>query len=232
MIEWLNGWGIMAFQFLPPSSSSPMPSCSILLLQLYLTQHCIQYRAMQVLVWSADGNLDYLGHKHIPLFAVAVATLLFLWLLYTLLLLGQWLHGFNCHLITCMLLKLKPFLDAHYAAFKDKHRYWFGLLLLIRAANLLISAIIPQNSARVVEFSVAVSSMLLSFWGRNVYRSSAVGIFSAALFLNLALLNVTKLFTTDSDGDIAAVSFTLVAIAFAQFLGLYTSTKSHCNCQA
>ena len=225
MIEWLNGWGIMAFQFLPPSSSSPMPSCSILLLQLYLTQHCIQYRAMQVLVWSADGNLDYLGHKHIPLFAVAGATLLFLWLLYTLLLLlGQWLHGFNCHLITHM---LKPFLDAHYAAFKDKHHYWFGLLLLIRAANLLISAIIPQNSARVVEFSVAVSSMLL-FWGQNVYRSSAVGIFSAALFLNLAILNVTKLFTTDSDGDITAVSFTLVAIA----IPWTTSTQSHCNCQA
>ena len=44
-------------------------------------------------VWSADGNLDYLGPEHAPLFAVAAATLLFLWLPYTLLLfLGQWLH--------------------------------------------------------------------------------------------------------------------------------------------
>ena len=37
-------------------------------------------------VWSADGNLEYLGPKHAPLFAVAAATLLFLWLPYTLLL--------------------------------------------------------------------------------------------------------------------------------------------------
>jgi len=36
-------------------------------------------------VWSADGNMDYLGSKHAPLFAVAVATLLILWLPYTLL---------------------------------------------------------------------------------------------------------------------------------------------------
>ena len=43
-------------------------------------------------VWSADGNIDYLGPKHVPLFVVALATLLFLWLPYTLLfLLGQWL---------------------------------------------------------------------------------------------------------------------------------------------
>ena len=109
----------------------------------YTTLHTAQG---QVLVWSADGNLDYLGSEHVPVFAVALAVPLFLWLPYTLLLfLGQWLHRFNCCIITRMLLKLKPFLDAHYAAFKDKHRYWFGVLLLARAAILLTSAIVPAN---------------------------------------------------------------------------------------
>ena len=109
----------------------------------YTTLHTAQG---QVLVWSADGNLDYLGSEHVPVFAVALAVPLFLWLPYTLLLLlGQWLHRFNCRIITRMLLKLKPFLDAHYAAFKDKHRYWFGVLLLARAAILLTSAIVPAN---------------------------------------------------------------------------------------
>ena len=51
-------------------------------------------------VWSADGNLEYLGPEHAPLFAVAAATLLFLWLPYTLFLfLGQWLHKCNCGLV-------------------------------------------------------------------------------------------------------------------------------------
>ena len=46
-------------------------------------------------VWSADGNLDYLGPEHAPLFVVAAATLLFLWLPYTLLLfLGHLRRGF------------------------------------------------------------------------------------------------------------------------------------------
>ena len=102
-------------------------------------------------VWSADGNLDYLGPQHPPLFAVAAATLLFLWLPYTpLLFLGQWLHRCNCRLITCTMMKIKPFLDAHYGPLNGHHRYWFGALRLVRAVNLLISAVIPANRANSV----------------------------------------------------------------------------------
>ena len=64
----------------------------------YTTLHTTQGRK---LVWSADGNLDYLGPKHIPLFCAAVASLVFLWFPYTLLLLlGQWLHRLNYHIIS------------------------------------------------------------------------------------------------------------------------------------
>ena len=182
----------------------------------YTTLYTTQGRK---LVWSADGNLDYLGPKHIPLFCVAVAALVFLWFPYTLLLLlGQWLHRLNYRIITRMLLSLKPFLDVHFAAFKDKHRYWFGLLLLVRAANLLISAIIPDNTTGIVEFSTAILSVLPTFWGQKVYRSSAVGTFGTAFLLNLAIVNITK--NNYSNGNVDVASFTLIAIALAQFLGL------------
>ena len=173
----------------------------------------------QKAVWSADGNLDYLGPHHAPLFAVAAATLLFLWLPYTLLLfLGQWLHRFNCRLITRMLMKMKPFLDAYYAPFKDKHRYWFGAILLVRAAVLLTSALVPANSSRIVVFSIALSTVLLLLWGQNVYRNSATRMFDMSYFVNLALLAITKLFTNKA--NISEASYVLIGIAFAQFLGL------------
>ena len=178
----------------------------------------------QKLVWSADGNLDYLGPKHIPLFCVAVAALVFLWFPYTLLLLlGQWLHRLNCRVITHLLLKLKPFLDAHFAAFKDKHRYWFGLLLFVRVANLLISESIPDNNNAIVEFSTAILCILLTSWVQKAYCSSAVGTFGTAFLLNLSIMKLTKLFSMIiSDGNIAVAhaSFTFIAIALAQFLGL------------
>ena len=47
----------------------------------------------QELVWSADGNVAYLGRDHAPLFTVAVIILLFYTIPYTLLVLtGQWFH--------------------------------------------------------------------------------------------------------------------------------------------
>ena len=70
-------------------------------------------------VWSADGNVDYMTSKHAVLFSVAVTILLLIWLPYTLLLfLGQFLHKCNCQLITKLLIKIKPFLDAHYGPLK------------------------------------------------------------------------------------------------------------------
>ena len=174
----------------------------------------------QKAVWSADGNLDYLGPEHAPLFAMAIATLLFLWLPYTLLLfLGQWLHKFNCLLITRMLMKMKPFLDAYYAPFKDKHRYWFGALLLVRAAVLLTSAVVPANNSRIVVFSIALSAVLLPLWGQNVYRNSTIRMFDMWYFVNLALLAVIKLFNNDENISEAPYNI-LIGIAFAQFLGL------------
>ena len=73
-------------------------------------------------VWSADGNVDYLGPKHTPLFVTAVTLLFFAWLPYTLLLfLGRWLHKCNSRLINKPLIMMKPFLDAHYGPLKGKH---------------------------------------------------------------------------------------------------------------
>ena len=123
-------------------------------------------------VWSADGNVDYLSSKHAPLFAVAVAALMFLWLPYTLLLfLGQWLHRCNCQLIIHILMKMKPFLDTHYGPLKGKHHYWFGTLLLARAAILLISTLIPANYSVIVSFCVSVSAAILMFFAPSLLRA-------------------------------------------------------------
>ena len=171
-------------------------------------------------VWSADGNLDYLGPEHAPLFAVAVATLLFLWLPYTLLLfLGQWLHRCNCRLITRIMMKIKPFLDAHYGPLNGHHRYWFGALLLVRAVILLISALIPANRAIITVYSITVCVLvLMTGFAVGVYRSFAVATFNAVWFVNLGLLSSSH--TPFEGNKFSIASNCLIGLAFAQFIGL------------
>ena len=172
-------------------------------------------------VWSADGNLDYLGPEHAPLFAVAVATLLFLWLPYTLLLfLGQWLHRCNCRLITRLMMKIKPFLDAHYGPLKGNHRYWFGALLLMRAVILLISALIPTNRAIITVYSINVCTLVLIGFAVGVYRSFSVAIFDAVWFVNLGLLSASYMFTTFEGYNLSIAVNCFFGLAFAQFIGL------------
>ena len=172
-------------------------------------------------VWTADGNVDYLGPKHAPLFTTAVAVILFLWLPYTLLLfLGQWLHRCNCRLVVKMLIKIKPFLDAHYGHVKSKHRYWFGALLLVRAVILLISALIPANRSSAVVLCILVSAAVLTHFGHLVYRNLAVATFDITFFMNLVLLTGANSFITTAGGGLAMSAYTLIGIAFVQFAGL------------
>ena len=177
-------------------------------------------------VWSANGNIDYLGPKHAPLFVAALATLFFLWLPYTLLLLlGQWLRRFDNRLLTRMLMKIKPFLDAHYGPLKDKHYYWFGALLFIRIVILLISLVLPANNFSVFTLSISVSAGALVVFtsiGPAVYRIKVTSVFETAIFTNLALLSLAKFYVNAAGGNQAAVTYLLIGMAFAQFLGLVT----------
>ena len=165
--------------------------------------------------------MDYLGSKHSPLFAIAVFTLVFLWLPYTLLLfLGQWLHRCNCRLVTTFLVNMKPFLDVHYGPLKGRHRYWFGTLHLVRATILLISALIPSDHSSIVAISTSASAVLLILFGSVVYCNSAVSLFNMAFYSNLILFTATILYIKTSGGDLAVAAYILIGIAFLQFIGL------------
>ena len=119
-----------------------------------------------------------------------------------------------------MLMRIKPFLDAHYGPLKSKHRYWFGAVLLVRAAILLISAFVPANRSSIVVLCVLVSAVALAYFGQLVNRNLAVAMFNIASFMNLVLLTGAYSFITTAGGDVAVSAYTLVGVAFVQFVGL------------
>ena len=106
-------------------------------------------------------STTYLVGKHIPLFLVAVNVFVFLFLPCTLsLLFGQWLQAIS-HLRLFSWVnsaRLKPFMDAYHAPYKVKHRYWPGLLLMLRCVLLLLFALNPQQDSNINLLAILVQS--------------------------------------------------------------------------
>ena len=179
-------------------------------------------------VWLYDANIDYLSGKHIPLFLVAALVFLFLFLPYTLLLLfGQWLQAIS-HLRLFSWVnsaRVKPFMDSYHAPYKAKHRYWPGLLLVLRFVLLLVFALNPQQDPSVNLLVIVLGTALLVVWAwisRGVYRNWCLDALEGSFALNLISLAAATLYVNPSTGNQLAVGYTSVSIALATSIGILT----------
>ena len=124
--------------------------------------------------------MKFFQGKHIILFFVSLLMLTVIMLPYTVIL-GtiQWLQKISHFKVLLLLNKLKPFLDAYTGPYKDRHRYWIGLLLLIRIIFLLIFTINQSNNP-----GYNLLSILVVIFALMMYLSSIGGVYKN-LFLNI-----------------------------------------------
>ena len=176
-------------------------------------------------VWLHDANIDYLTGKHIPLFLVAVLVFLFLFLPYTLLLFfGQWLQAIS-HLKPFSWVnsaRLKPFMDSYHAPYKAKHRYWPGLLLVLRFVLLLVFAFNHQQNSSINLLTTLVGTGILYLWALasgGVYKNWCLDALEGSFTLNLIILVGATYHVKLSGGDQLALGYTSVSIALVTFIG-------------
>ena len=190
-----------------------------LIATVYFTN--LEYPTYSKSVWLHDANIDYLNGKHIPLFLVAMFVFLFLFLPYTLLLLfGQWLQAIS-HLRLFSWVnsaRLKPFMDAYHAPYKAKHRYWPGLLLVLRFVLLLVFVINPQQDPSINLLAILLGSGMLQLWSGGVYKNWCLDALEGSFMLNLTMLCAVTYHVKLSGGNQLAVWYTSVSIALATFI--------------
>ena len=208
---------------------------------LYVTY--LEYQTYNKSVWLYDANIDYLSAKHIPLFLVAVLVFFFLFLPYTILLLfGQWLQAIShlrlfsrvnsarLQVISHLRLfswvnsaRLKPFMDSYHAPYKAKHRYWPGLLLVLRFFLLLVFALNPLQDPNIKLLAILVGTGILVVWAwvcGGVYRNWCLDALEGSFVLNLIILAAATYYVKLSGENQFAVGYTSVSIAFATFIGI------------
>ena len=191
-----------------------------------------------VTVWLYDGNVRYLEGKHIPLFLVALAILLFISVPYTVVLLfAQCLQQKSGSRLLFWVRKLKPLFDSYVGIYKDKHRYWTGLMLVALAVLILVYALTSLGNPAVnllSTISVVTGLTVINLAIGGAYKQWVLTLLDQSFLLNLCILSAATQYTSQGDGDQVAVVYTSVTVSLATFAGIclyraFSALKnSHC----
>ena len=127
----------------------------------------------------------------------------------------------------------KTIMDSYHAPYKPKHRYWPGLLLVLRFVLLLVFALNPQQDPSINLLAILVGTGILQMWAwisGGVYKSWCVDALEGSFALNLIVLAASTLYTlyiSHSGGpqfvesNQLVVGYTSVSIALATFIGIF-----------
>ena len=180
----------------------------------------------KVKVWLPDGNLQYLRGKHIAL-AVAAFLIILVGVPYTLLLFfWQWLiRTPNDKLFKWTKdTRLNAIITTYHAPYNNKHRYWTGLLLLVRVVLYITAALFlssnPQIPLLVTNILIGGLFFLKSIIGIRLYKVLLIDVMETVTLLNILCLSVFSLYNFKIDNKKqTAVAYTSTAITLCMLMG-------------
>ena len=154
------------------------------------------------LVWLMDGNVAFFKGAHIFLFLFAlVAMVLYIVPLTLLVLLAPCLQARSQHRLLRWVNKLKPLLDAYQGPYKDRFRYWTGLMLVVRIIlfTVFASNIGGDPHVNLLAIIIILAVIVLGFWNfGRVYKNAFVHILEVFFIYNLVFLTATTQFLKTS----------------------------------
>lgn len=226
------------------TGSNAVPALATLLLLSYAKLLCTIIAAMSCTylnypkssahetLWAHDGNIRCYGFCHAVLFNAAITFTVIYIIPFTLLVLFAPCMQAKSR---CRLLKrirrLKPLLDAYQCPYKDRFRYWSGIMLLLRVGLFVIFGSNTTNDPGVhlVAIITAMLLLLLFCWNvGRVYKSFLLNIMESFFIANVGILAAITLFLKSShpastNGQVAITYFSLTTtvITFCLILAYY-----------
>jgi hypothetical protein len=172
-------------------------------------------------VWLYDGNIDYLTGKHIPLFIAALLLLILVSIPFTVTLFCiQWLQKFSNMKVLFWVKRLQPLFDAYTGPYKIKHRYWTGLLLLIRVCLFLCFSFNTSGNPLINMLAISVSmSCLFAYLSLigGIYKKWWLNLVETAFILNLLILSIATFYQINAIASIKPITYTSIGITLALF---------------
>jgi hypothetical protein len=183
------------------------------------------------MVWWSDATVRYFSGKHIVLWIVA-AIIFLAGLFYTfLLLLWQWLLYYQHKMIFKWIQsqRLRIFVEPYHAPYTFKHRYWTGLLLLIRVVVHVISASNVSGDRGITLLAIGIIAIILLFFvSCRPYKSWIVEILEIASYANIAGLSLATFYSSrvgKGQDVVGYISGTISLILFLVVLTYHVVTQ-------
>ena len=181
-------------------------------------------------VWLADGNIKYFQPKHAILFLVALLVLLLLGVPYTVTLTAApWIQRSRFKWVSSLYNRFKPLFDAYMGPYKDRYRYWTGMLLLARVVLIvLFSSIANTNTVAGPQLNLlllSLSSVALSCLTAVLkpYRKKLLNGLEIFHLVILFIFSSSNLYVSSigtGTGPRVCIYIVLVGICFLVFLGI------------
>ena len=174
----------------------------------------------EITVWRPDGNVIYLQDKHIALFLIALL-ILSVSVPFTLTLLcWQYLLRFSNKMFVRHLIntKVQSFVETYCVPFHAEHRYWTGMLLLVRMILYFIAGVEqsgdPQVQLVATAYLVGIILLIKGLVRRKVYESDKVDLLESLLLFNLLALSAFVLYNGDDPTAAIAAAYLSTIITF------------------
>ena len=179
-------------------------------------------------VWSVDGNIEYGSSEHLILLVFSCGVLI-VGLAYPVLVLCAPLLERYSH--KCIpqhrwnpVAKLKPLFDAYGGPYKDKYRFWTGVILMMRL-TLTVTFSFTSGGLAVVNACIIISCVvgILTFWSftKGVYTKTYLNALEVFYLLNIFLLSTVSL-ATASLGSRDYQTATIVSVCLSFVVCLVT----------
>ena len=183
-------------------------------------------------VWQYDGNIEYLGSKHAWLFVFGLLVTVGLIIPYTsLILLSPCLQSWSHRRYLTWVNKLKPFLDCYQACFKDKYRYWIGVLLVVRIGLYIVFTLIQNSNTKLGVIITVVMLYTTVVCSLSVYKDWRGQTLEVFFMLNLIFLALSSYQSISTNGLVIQFLIASVFVCFV-FLALGLLSKRylhHCK---
>ena len=118
---------------------------------------------------------------------------------------------------------VKTLLDTYYGPYQDKHRYWTGVLLLLRGILFVIFAFNILGDPSINLLCITTASLGITIVTRmtgQIYKKLWLEVLEASFILNLGILSAATYHVSLARGSQEALSYLSVSIALVTFLGI------------